>query len=113
MSPGANPAVISAGLPPAMLATREPGIVPGYPALNREALGALKLAWRLAHVEDDWTKGGSVSDAWDRWTGWPYMAKFTYDLTYAIRLLAKISQEVPAWREVCAESAGLLNDRMD
>lgn len=112
MSPKANPAVISAGLPPAMLATREPGVIPGYPSLGTEALGALKLAWRLAHIEDDWTKGGRVSDAWDRWTYWPYMAKFTYDLTYTIRMLAKFSQEAPAWREVFAEAADLLNARM-
>jgi len=90
----------------------EPGVVPGYPALSKEAVGALKFAWRLAHVEDDWNKGGQVSDAWDRWSGWPTMAKLTYDLTYAVRLLAKISQEIPAWREVCAESADLLCARM-
>jgi Linalool dehydratase/isomerase len=89
-----------------------PEMVPGYPSLSNEALGALKLIWRYANIEDDWRKGGRVSDAWDRWTGWPYMAKFTYNLTYAIRALAKMSQEIPAWREVLSQAADLINARM-
>ena len=84
----------------------------GYPALSREAVGALKLLWRLSEIEDDWSKGGKVHDAWDRWTYWPYMAKFTYNLTFAIRALAKIAQEVPAWRDVISASAGKITDRM-
>ena len=104
MSPEASPAVV--------VTSGEAEVVAGYPSLSKEALGALKLAWRLAHVEDDWTKGGRVSDAWDRWSFWPYMAKFTYDLTYTIRMLAKFCQEAPAWREVFAECAERLNARM-
>jgi hypothetical protein len=44
MSPEANPAVISAGLPPAMLATREPGVIPGYPALGTKSHTARQKA---------------------------------------------------------------------
>ena len=83
-----------------------------YPRLSREGLGALKFNWRKANVKDDWTKGGSLSHAWDRVTGWPYWKKPSYDLDYGMRVLAKIAQEVPAWREVVGESAGLLVSRM-
>jgi Linalool dehydratase/isomerase len=83
-----------------------------YPRLSREGLGALKFNWRKANVKDDWTKGGSLSDAWDRVTGWPYWKKPSYDLDYGMRVLAKIAQEIPAWREVVGESAGLLVSRM-
>ena len=80
-----------------------------YPRLSREGLGALKFNWRKANVKDDWTKGGSLSHAWDRVTGWPYWKKPSYDLDYGMRVLAKIAQEVPAWREVVGESAVLLD----
>jgi hypothetical protein len=83
-----------------------------YPRLSREGLGALKFNWRKANVKDDWTKGGSLSHAWDRVTGWPYWKKPSYDLDYGMRVLAKIAQQVPAWREVVGESAGLLVSRM-
>jgi hypothetical protein len=83
-----------------------------YPRLSREGLGALKFNWRKANVKDDWTKGGSLSHAWDRVTGWPYWKKPSYDLDYGMRVLAKIAQEVPAWREVVGESASLLTSRM-
>lgn len=84
----------------------------GYPSLTEEALGQLKLAWRLAHEVDDWTKGGRISDGFDRWTCWPDMAKLTYDLTYAIRMLAKMAQETPAWREVYVETEDRFAQRM-
>lgn len=87
--------------------------IEGYPALSREAAGALKLVWRLSNISDDWTKGGRIHDAWDRWTYWPYMAKVTYNLTFAVRMIAKIAQEVPAWREVCAEAAAKITERMN
>ncbi|HJY61917.1 MAG TPA: hypothetical protein VJ418_36510, partial [Streptosporangiaceae bacterium] len=80
--------------------------------MSREGLGALKFNWRKANVKDDWTKGGSLSHAWDRVTGWPYWKKPSYDLDYGMRVLAKIAQEVPAWREVVGESADLLVSRM-
>ena len=83
-----------------------------YPRLSREGLGALKFNWRKANVKDDWTKGGSLSHAWDRVTGWPYWKKPSYDLDYGMRVLAKIAQEVPAWRELVGESARLLVSRM-
>jgi hypothetical protein len=83
-----------------------------YPSLKREASGQLKLAWRLAHEDDDWSKGGRISDGFDRWTFWPYMAKFTYDLTYAIRMLAKMAEQTPAWREVYVDAGERLNHRM-
>ncbi len=88
-------------------------IVEGYPAISQEAAGALKLVWRLANIEDDWSKGGRIHDAWDRWTYWPYMAKVTYNLTFAVRMIAKIAQEIPAWREVCAEAAEKITARMN
>ena len=89
-----------------------PQIDVGYPSLTEEALGQLKLAWRLAHEVDDWTKGGRISDGFDRWTGWPYMAKLTYDLTYAIRMLAKMAQQTPAWREVYVDAGDRFAQRM-
>jgi len=87
-------------------------VIAGYPSLSREAAGALKLVWRLANIKDDWTKGGRIHDAWDRWTYWPYMAKVTYNLTFAVRMIAKFSQEIPAWREIAADAAEKLTDRM-
>ena len=93
-------------------AVPKPRVEPAYPSLSEEALGQLKMAWRLAHVDDDWSKGGTVSDAWDRWTMWPYMAKFTYDLTYAVRMLGMMAQQTPAWREVYGEAGDLFNQRM-
>jgi hypothetical protein len=83
-----------------------------YPKLSREGLGALKFNWRKANVQDDWTKGGSLSDAWDRVSGWPYWKKPSYDLDYGMRVLAKIGQEVPAWRDVVGDCAHLLTGRM-
>src|SRR5258706_7742478 len=75
-----------------------------YPMLSREAGGILKFAWRKARGEDDWTKGGFLSEAWDRTTGWPYWKKPTYDMDYMTRVIAKIAQEIPAWREICADT---------
>ncbi len=63
---------ITAAANPAALATVE-----GFPSINQEAAGLLKMVWRLSEIEDDWTKGGSIHPAWDRWTYWPYMAKVT------------------------------------
>ena len=85
---------------------------PDFPTLSDDALGALKLAWRWVNVDDDWSINGEVADNWDRWTGWPYMAKLTYDLTYIVRLVAKIAQEIPAWREVCGAIAESCLERM-
>lgn len=93
---------------PAELATIE-----GFPSIGQEAAGLLKMVWRLSEIEDDWTKGGSIHPAWDRWTYWPYMAKVTYNLTFAVRMIAKIAQEIPAWREVCAEAASKISARMN
>jgi linalool dehydratase/isomerase-like protein len=85
--------------------------VSGYPALSKESAGALKYLWRKCHVEDDWTKGGSLSDAWDRSSGWPYIAKPTYDMYSVGRNLARIAYEIPAWRDVIGESIKLLAGR--
>jgi hypothetical protein len=85
---------------------------PNFPSLSDDALGALKLAWRWANVEDDWSKDGEIADNWDRWTGWPYMAKLTYGLTYVIRLAGKLSQEIPGWREVLGDTAEKCLNRM-
>ena len=86
--------------------------VEGYPVLSDRALGALKHAWSLSRVKDDWTKGGAVSDAWDRWSFWPYMAKLTYDLTYAVRMLRAIAEEVPAWRDTISDAASVFSMKM-
>jgi hypothetical protein len=82
------------------------------PSLSADALGALKLAWRWVNVKDDWSIDGEIADNWDRWTGWPYMAKLTYDLTYIVRLVGKIAQEIPAWRELCGAIAESCLQRM-
>lgn len=85
---------------------------PQFPSLSDDALGALRLGWRWANVEDDWTRNGRIAENWDRWTGWPYMAKLTYDLTYLVRLMAKYTQDIPAWREVTGQVAELCLKRM-
>jgi hypothetical protein len=87
--------------------------IEGFPSISAEAAGLLKMVWRLSLIEDDWSKGGSLHPAWDRWTYWPYMAKVTYNLTFAVRMLGKIAQEVPAWREVCAAAASRISARMN
>ena len=91
---------------------RHEGYVEGYPMLSERAVGALKHAWSLSQVKDDWAKGGAVHDAWDRWSFWPYMAKFTYNLTYGVRLLRKIAEEVPAWRDTIANTASVFTEHM-
>jgi hypothetical protein len=83
-----------------------------YPRLSREGLGALKFNWRKANVVDDWTKGGWLSDAWDRVSGWPYWKKPSYDIDYGMRVLAKIAQEIPAWREIVGQAAHKYTGRM-
>jgi hypothetical protein len=83
-----------------------------YPRLSREGTGALKFNWRKANVRDDWTKGGALSDAWDRISGYPYWKKPSYDLDYGMRVLAKIGQEIPAWRELVGDCAHKLTARM-
>ncbi len=83
-----------------------------YPKLTREGLGALKFNWRKSHVQDDWTKGGELSGAWDRISGWPYWKKPSYDLDYGLRVMAKIAQEVPAWRDMLGGCAHRLMERM-
>ena len=92
--------------------TSGPQVDSSYPSLTEEALGQLKLSWRLSNEADDWTKGGRISDGFDRWTFWPYMAKFTYDLTYNIRMLAKMAQETPAWREIYVDAGDRFVQRM-
>jgi hypothetical protein len=89
-----------------------PDTVAGYPALSREARGILKLMWRKSRVEDDWSKGGAISDCWDRWSGWPLTAKPTYDLSATVRSLSRLSREVPAWRDTIGEAAGATCRRM-
>ena len=37
-----------------------------FPSLGDDALGALKLAWRWVHVEDDWSIDGEIGSNWDR-----------------------------------------------
>lgn len=86
--------------------------VDDYPRLTREGLGALKFNWRKCNVDDDWTKGGSLSDAWDRISGFPYTKKPSYDVDFGMRVIAKIAQEVPAWREIVSKEASLLTNRM-
>ncbi len=91
--------------------TSAPRVDSSYPSLTEEALGQLKLSWRLSNEADDWTKGNRISDEFDRWTFWPYMAKFTYDLTYDIRMLAKMAQKTPAWQEVYVDVGDRLVQR--
>ena len=55
-------------------------VIPGYPSLSDEARGVLKFLWRKSHVKDDWTKGGEISDAWDRWSIFPWYMYPRYDL---------------------------------
>lgn len=84
-----------------------------YPLLSREAVGSMKFINRKANVDDDWTKGGAISDAWDCISGQPYWHKPTYDCDYSMRLNALIAQEIPAWREVTAQTANALVSRFN
>jgi hypothetical protein len=54
--------------------------IPGYPSLSDEARGVLKFLWRKSHVKDNWAKGGEISDAWDRWSIFPWYMHPRYDL---------------------------------
>jgi hypothetical protein len=87
------------------------GTVAGYPALSDEAVGYLRLSWRRAIEDDDWSKGGELSLGWDRWTCWPYIAKTTYHLTFSMLLMGKMANETPAWREVYTDIARRTVDR--
>jgi hypothetical protein len=87
-------------------------IVSGYPALTDDALGTLQFLWRKCHIEDDWSKTGEISDAWDRWTIFPWYMYARYDLEWMTRLISKIAAETPAWREGYTEMVKLLCDRM-
>ena len=61
-------------------------VIPGYPSLSDEARGVLKFLWRKSHVKDDWTKGGEISDAWDRWSIFPWYMYPRYDLEWSTRV---------------------------
>lgn len=87
-------------------------VIPGYPSLSNEARGVLKFLWRKSHVKDDWTKGGEISDAWDRWSIFPWYMYPRYDLEWSTRVVAKIANEIPAWREGCTEIIDLMLQRM-
>jgi len=86
--------------------------IPGYPALSDEALGMLRFSWRKSHVDDDWTKGGEISDAWDRWTIFPWYMYPRYDLDWLTRLVALTAQQTPAWRDGYSEIIRLMLERM-
>ena len=47
-------------------------MIPGCPSLSDEARGVLRFLWRKSHVKDNWAKGGEISDAWDRWSIFPW-----------------------------------------
>jgi hypothetical protein len=68
--------------------------IPGYPSLSDEARGVLKFLWRKSHVKDNWAKGGEISDAWDRWSIFPWYMYPRYDLEWSTRVAAKIAQEI-------------------
>ena len=79
---------------------------------EHEARGVLKFLWRKSHVKDDWTKGGEISDAWDRWSIFPWYMYPRYDLEWSTRVTAKIAQEILAWRVGCTEIIDLMVQRM-
>src|SRR3984893_19251901 len=87
-------------------------MIPGCPSLSDEARGVLRFLWRKSHVKDNWAKGGEISDAWDRWSIFPWYMYARYDLDWMTRLITKISIETPAWREPYAEMIDLLCVRM-
>ncbi|MGH4017995.1 MAG: hypothetical protein ACRDT0_01865 [Pseudonocardiaceae bacterium] len=86
--------------------------IAGYPSLSQQALGSLRFAWRKSHVDDDWTKGGEISDAWDRWSIFPWYMYPRYDLDWLTRLVALTAQQTPAWREPYTEIIHLMVERM-
>jgi hypothetical protein len=92
-------------------APRTMSVIPGYPSLSDQARGVLKFLWRKSHVKDNWAKGGEISDAWDRWSIFPWYMYPRYDLEWSTRVAAKIAQEIPAWREGCAEIIDLMLQR--
>jgi hypothetical protein len=80
--------------------------------ISDNALGALNYLWRKAHLDDDWTKGGEISAAWDRWSYYPLFATPRYDITWGVRAAAKIGHQLPAWREGVTEIIDLHIQRM-
>jgi len=80
--------------------------------LSSDALGALNYLWRKAHLVDDWSKGGEISSAWDRWSVYPLFATPRYDVSWGVRAAAKIGHQLPAWREGIAEIIDLHIQRM-
>lgn len=87
-------------------------VISGYPSLSNEAVGVLRFLWRKTHVDDDWAKGGKISDAWDRWSIFPWYMYPRYDLEWTTRVIAKFAMETPAWREAYTEMIGQLCGRM-
>ena len=54
-----------------------------YPAPSAQALGWLRYMYRKIHIEDDWSKEGRPSEAWDAKTGPPTLNWHRFDLTFA------------------------------
>ena len=80
-------------------------MIPGCPSLSDEARGVLKFLWRKSHVKDNWAKGGEISDAWDRWSIFPWYMYPRYDLDVDVEQAAKIAQEIPAWLKAAPRSS--------
>lgn len=91
---------------------REGKIVSGYPALSERALGWLRYMYRKVNIEDDWSKTGKPSDAWDDKTAPPTLSWHRFDLTFSSVAIAMMADVTPAWREVYEHVLGSLAYRM-
>jgi Linalool dehydratase/isomerase len=77
----------------------EPAASP-FPAMNRRALGWLRLLWEKAVTQDDWGSNGVPHPWWDRYTNPVVLSYGRFDLSYSAYGLLMMADQTPAWREV-------------
>ena len=86
--------------------------VHGLPSLSRPAAGWLRYMYRKINIEDDWSKSGKPSEAWDDKTAPPTLSWHRFDLTFGSIAIAMMAEITPAWREVYEEILNSLAYRM-
>lgn len=82
------------------------------PALSHEAAGWLRYLHRKIHLDDDWTRTGAPSPAWDARTSPPTLNWHRFDLTFAAIAVGMMAEITPAWRELYTEILDGLASRM-
>ena len=67
---------------------------------------------RKVHIEDDWSKAGRPSEAWDDRTSPPTLNWHSFDLTFSAIAIAMMAEVTPAWREIYEDILDSLAQRM-